>query len=228
MEQNPSGGRRGMPVWAIVLLVIVALLSTIAIIAAILARLREDVRAASCESSMKQISLALCLYSEEYAGTYPFSPKSKADATFETAVGSANRQSRADSLAAAMYPYLRDSYAFLCPSDDIASVMPMSYYYKHAVNLAARKGLKEPDFHYPARQIVLYERRAFHHRRGPIVDGARVNAAYIDGHVRMTRLRDVGADSEPMYFNALDTSDPKAANIRKPYWDPRCCYDKLW
>lgn len=75
----PAAPRRGMPVWGIVLLVLggcgVGGIAVIAIVAAILfpvfASAREAARKASCQSNVKQMSLAVLMYAEDFDGRFP-------------------------------------------------------------------------------------------------------------------------------------------------------------
>lgn len=93
------------------LLVVIAI---IAILAAILfpvfGRARENARRSSCQSNLKQIGLGILQYTQDYDEKYPGcfinEPKFGTDAL-------ANRVSYAQMI----YPYVKSSQIFVCPSD---------------------------------------------------------------------------------------------------------------
>jgi prepilin-type N-terminal cleavage/methylation domain-containing protein/prepilin-type processing-associated H-X9-DG protein len=99
--------RRGFTL--IELLVVIAI---IAILAAILfpvfAKARENARMASCKSNMKQIGLALAMYTQDYDETYPTSIGPDA-----TTLGNRTRVYSLERIA----PYIKNDGIFRCPSD---------------------------------------------------------------------------------------------------------------
>ena len=235
--QDPTTRRRGMSGWVIgliacggcclVAVVIIPILA--AILFPVFAKARESARKATCQANLKQISVSMKLYQSDWDSKAPSAAPGMNDNAFETTLGAAGGSGgRAAAWPAAIRPYVQGSSptsVFVCPSD---SGRTLSYYYKHAVNLAGKMKLGESDFAYPGDQIMLYERQPFHYGGGPIVDGASVNVAFVDGHVQTVRMVDVASDKEPGYFNYIDISKPKAAKVKQPYWDPRYCYDKLY
>ncbi|MDO8585693.1 MAG: DUF1559 domain-containing protein [Armatimonadota bacterium] len=233
MESQPER-RKGLSGGLIALIACggcVVLLLLLSIPAAILfpvfAKARESARKAGCQSNLKELSLAVNMYAQDHDLRFPCAVKGGNDEEFEITSGAPGNSGRATTWVRATDKYRRSSPDILrCPSDPAAGGVHNSYYYKHAVNRAGQAGLVEADFNWPAEQIVLYERKSFHWGRGPIMDGASVNAAFMDTHVSTVRMIDVAPDKEPRYFNFLDTSNPKAAKVKKPYWDPRYCFDK--
>ena len=195
----------------------------------VMAKARESARKAACMSNMKQLSLACKMYAQDWDYKYPSGVKGGSDREFETKLGPASTSGRATAWAEATNRYRprAGTDLFRCPSDSSAKGQDISYYYKHAVNLAGQAGLKESDFTYPSEQMLLYERRSFHWGGGPIQNGATLNAAFLDSHVAMITIVDVAPDREPEYFNVVYTSNPTAAKVTRPYWDPRYCFDKL-
>jgi len=92
------------------LLVVIAI---IAILAAILfpvfARAREKARQASCQSNVKQLSLAVLMYNQDYDETYPPCVTSPDFATGYTAFDLA-------------LPYVKNQQILLCPGDKVGRV----------------------------------------------------------------------------------------------------------
>jgi prepilin-type N-terminal cleavage/methylation domain-containing protein/prepilin-type processing-associated H-X9-DG protein len=88
------------------LLVVIAI---IAILAAILfpvfARAREKARQASCQSNVKQITLGMQMYAQDYDETLPYSIMGTMPAPLW-------------SVFEAVEPYLKNQQILLCPSDD--------------------------------------------------------------------------------------------------------------
>lgn len=86
------------------LLVVIAI---IAILAAILfpafARARENARAASCLSNMKQMGLAIEMYKQDYDGWYPFGARKDPGVT-------------TDWYHAFLDPYIKSNQVIHCPS----------------------------------------------------------------------------------------------------------------
>jgi prepilin-type N-terminal cleavage/methylation domain-containing protein/prepilin-type processing-associated H-X9-DG protein len=118
------------------LLVVIAI---IAILAAILfpvfAKAREKARQASCLSNLKQIGLGLMMYSQDYDERLP--------ATYQWMVEGNNWPLY--SWRGAMYPYVKNSQLFVCPSDSApgadpspVSIGPVSYAANDQVMVANR------------------------------------------------------------------------------------------
>ncbi|MDO8585692.1 MAG: DUF1559 domain-containing protein [Armatimonadota bacterium] len=217
--------RRGLtPLEWVVVAGIVAIL--IAILAPVFPKAREPARKPSCQGYLKELANAMSMYVEDWQGCFPVSGVAKDDLTFETKLKKNATAGPATTWAGAIAEFVEHPDAYYCPSDANGRGSSISYYYKHAVNVAARTGFAKEYFAFPAKQVMLYERQPFHWGGGPIADGARINAAFVDGHVQTVGMKDVGPESEPSYFNAR-TSSGRKAGVRKPYWDPRYCYDKL-
>ncbi len=92
------------------LLVVIAI---IAILAAILfpvfARARDRARQATCTSNLKQIGLAIMMYTQDYDERYP---------PYEVNHGSSNR--RASAHYDTVHPYIMNEQVHICPSGDFA------------------------------------------------------------------------------------------------------------
>ena len=100
--------RRGFTL--IELLVVIAI---IAILAAILfpvfARAREKARQASCQSNLKQITLAMAMYAQDYDDSLPYTI-------------SGSMTGRLWSVFEAIEPYSKNQQIVICPSDTDGSV----------------------------------------------------------------------------------------------------------
>jgi len=132
------------------------------------AKARENARQASCLSNLKQLSMALNMYANDWGGKLP--PASR--------------------WVAALKPYIKSEAVFRCPSD--RSGHPVNY----AMN-SRLSGRKLGDIVNPAAAIVLFDSSsespnpadagaslAKRHNGG-------ANVAYVDGHCKW--LRDVPA-----------------------------------
>jgi prepilin-type N-terminal cleavage/methylation domain-containing protein/prepilin-type processing-associated H-X9-DG protein len=121
------------------LLVVVAL---IAIVAALLfpvfSQVREKARQARCFSNLKQISLAMMMYVQDYDDMLPRDVTRWGDlpATDPCSPGNPNRR-----LEAKLGPYIRNTEVFACPS---ANTPPVTWDEAHAV--CGRDGWGYPDF----------------------------------------------------------------------------------
>lgn len=226
MEYQQPSPKKGFPAWAIAVIgcggcmfLILPILA--AILFPVFAKAREAAKKASCQTNLHELATAMQMYVTDY-GRLPSSVAGGSDLTFETRrTDPSGRATWASSVS----NYTKNKDAFACPSDRMTTAGDASYYYKHAVNMAAKSGLKMSNFAFPSEQIVLYERQPFHWGGGSIYPGVSLNVAFLDSHVKTFRLKDVAPDAEPAYFNTVDSSNPKGAKLKKPYWDPRYCYD---
>ena len=109
MKLKPLSGvnRTNKAFTLIELLVVIAI---IAILAAILfpvfARARENARRSSCSSNMKQIGLGIIQYTQDYDEKYPM-----------RYYGGAGARQEANSWRRQIYPYVKSSQLFSCPSN---------------------------------------------------------------------------------------------------------------
>ncbi len=103
-RKSQFGARHGFTL--IELLVVIAI---IAILAAILfpvfARARENARRASCQSNLKQISLGMMQYTQDY--DEKFSPAQGTDVA---------NGDNPNTIAVTLQPYLKSTQIFICPS----------------------------------------------------------------------------------------------------------------
>ncbi|MGC9318959.1 MAG: DUF1559 domain-containing protein [Armatimonadota bacterium] len=202
--------RRGFTL--IELLVVIAI---IAILAAILfpvfARAREKARQASCTSNLKQLSLGLLMYMQDYDQRF-----------VRTSANDMNAWAAADNPYSVWYraimPYVKNEQLYECPSDstpnsarwstsattwddwpaDGATAYPATAGYEFALSYGVNHnfgGATEADVSYPAQTGMVFECEAVlsyesstWEPRGYIRSAARhnemFNCGFFDGHVK--------------------------------------------
>ena len=133
--------RRGFTL--IELLVVIAI---IAILAAILfpvfARAREKARQSTCTSNLKQIGLAIRMYSQDYDETFPNSKIAGMTSNYsEPAISNIMIpvERYYGGWPTLMAPYVKNTQLFWCPSDNnkpsTAANAPISYYWRHCIDV---------------------------------------------------------------------------------------------
>lgn len=234
------------------LLVVIAI---IAILAAILfpvfARAREAARKSSCQSNLKQLTLAIKMYMDDFGQSLPSSKirmgttYTQSDPTFCTTVGDLNATSlapNAQTIATALKTYVKSREMWLCPSDslDVANQTytgEMSYYYRRAVDWGANNGYSsESVFEFPASQVIFVERLGYHGGQSSLgwTQGVKLNCGFLDGHVQYVAAK-FGASTAttpthtatgwPMYYNA-DVNGAQLP-ISTNNWNPTLYKDEV-
>ncbi len=141
--------RRGFTL--IELLVVIAI---IAILAAILfpvfAKAREKARQSTCLSNVKQITLSILQYAQDYDERFPFA--------YSTPPNSADRKG----LIQIIHPYIQNSQVHDCPSADMTSNVNSylgnrSYGYHQSLMPAAAAGVKLGEVLRPAEIVLMGE-----------------------------------------------------------------------
>src|SRR5690606_3441897 len=85
------------------LLVVIAIIALLAaILFPVFARVRENARRASCQTNLKQISLGILQYVQDYDETFPLSMDKPSGTT--------------NGWSATIQPYIKSSQIFQCPS----------------------------------------------------------------------------------------------------------------
>ena len=199
---------------AFTLIEILVVIAIIAVLAAILfpvfARARENARRSSCQSNMKQSSLAVIQYTQDYDEHFPLG-------LWVDSMG--NHRTAFDSIQ----PYAKNTQIGICPSDDgapdvtlyLPGSMPVSY-------TANDKLATAPDFGGPippslsevkqsARLPLIWDAINVTPPPPPFVlpsvvakrrhlEGA--NCAFVDGHVKWIKTQPELSDPDPA--NAYD------------------------
>ena len=182
--------RRGFTL--IELLVVIAI---IAILAAILfpvfAQAREKARQTTCVSNLKQIGLALRMYSQDYdetmfaSGMLPTMPATAADGqNIVRMIGGGTSYF--------LQPYIKNQQVFTCPSDAGENYWgrnstgwlwsheswwghPTSYHFRHCFDAADNgniaQGMTDARLGKPSELIVMFEASAFHKEKLPLYGG---------------------------------------------------------
>jgi prepilin-type processing-associated H-X9-DG protein len=209
----------------------------------ILARAPEAARKASCQTNMHEIAMAFEMYVGDYDGRLP------TWATYRGKPGATPDNFR--KLQGQMPPpppgkpyttwpmrlslHLRNKDVIWCPSDNFSEKpeAEVSYFLKKVVDPnyaggSVRKSWKEGDFNFPAEQVLFYENCSFHWGGQPLSDGALINVAFFDSHVKTVRLRDFGPQDEPDFFNWDPLANNEAGGpAPKRADDPRKYCDRL-
>jgi len=116
MRQQRDGKYKGFTL--IELLVVIAIISILAsILFPVFARARESARRASCMSNLKQIGLAVMMYTQDYDGKYP---QTEADYGINppAEVGGPWYQ-HIWYWPQFLYPYVKNQQVFFCPSSPV-------------------------------------------------------------------------------------------------------------
>lgn len=127
------------------LLVVIAIISILAaILFPVFARARENARRASCMSNLKQIGLGILQYTQDYDERYPPNINVSNFATVQTdptmpgSIFTVNDPSGSPkghflTWMDFIYPYVRSTQIFVCPSAPTATPTPPSYGYSGGI-----------------------------------------------------------------------------------------------
>lgn len=134
------------------LLIVIAIISIIAaILLPVFARVRETARRANCQSNLKQLGMGLLQYAQDYDERLPAGPWGGANFTF---TGWAGR----------VYPYVKSTGVFVCPSDvPLSTVTGSRISYMANVNISynnAENGTPAGSlakFTSPSRTVMVLE-----------------------------------------------------------------------
>jgi general secretion pathway protein G len=198
----------------------------ITILAAILfpmfTRARESARKSECLCNLIEIGNAISTYTHDYNGLLPSSILVSGNKTWneddfirfasEKRTLPLSNNTKAQTWPELIYPYCKDTSKYQCPSDPDDR---LSYYWKAAVDRAWYGGYRKlKDFKSPANQIIVFERKGWHHSdaaRG-LADGVKINCLFMDSHVASKSIRNSG------YAENDDSSSPLPKNGGEPAW----------
>jgi len=195
---------------AFTLIELLVVIAIIAILAAILfpvfAQAREKARETSCISNMKQIGLALRMYSQDYdetlfaSGMLPHVTANGAPLNYGDAPDGQNIiRMLGGGTIYFLTPYTKNQQMFKCPSDvgdnywgrsttswpystAVFWGHPTSYHYRHIFDCAndggsnMKKGAADALVGYPATVIIMFEAGAFHKEKLPLYGGVHPTA----------------------------------------------------
>ena len=205
---------------AFTLIEILVVIAIIAMLAAILfpvfARARENARRSSCQSNLKQLSLATMQYTQDYDDHFPLGISASASGVF-TALD-------------LVQPYAKSKQIAICPSDaepfdvDLSSlaptIAPSSYSANDKIATTPEFGGPAPaslaQIHQTSRIPLIWD-AVLDTTTAPLtpglpnviaqrrhLDGA--NCAFVDGHVKWIKTRpelsNVGAGDPYLFWNA--------------------------
>ncbi len=219
---------------AFTLIELLVVIAIIAILAAILfpvfARARENARRSSCQSNLKQIALGFIQYTQDYDERLPNVQDSGATGVTTAPGISWNYFSRPGALnttrfnmtLGGVYPYIKSTQIFVCPSDSVGQIRDNSYATNSCLNAAAsvtpmpaaninlRLGKSLAAFDDTVRTMMLGEEaitdgdsvtstddgyllKDTNSFSGRHFDGS--NIAFLDGHVKFLKVTRIRADN---------------------------------
>ncbi len=113
-----TSARRGITLTELLVVIgIVALLA--AILFPVFGRVRENSRKSSCLSNLKQIGAAMLIYCQDYNDKLPHSAQASdpVDGGWVQGAGGAAYTFPANVAKGALYPYVKNTQVYICPSD---------------------------------------------------------------------------------------------------------------
>lgn len=161
------------------LLVVIAIIAILAsILFPVFARAREKARESACMSNLRQIGLALRMYSDDHDELLPmaadFPTAGPIPTTSDVSLGGV-------SLRDVLHPYTKNNQIFRCPSDKdkFWEVEGLSYSYCSGAFEFYASPMEPPDIS-PTAFSLVYDYSPDWHSKGP-------NVLYADGHVKVSR-----------------------------------------
>lgn len=193
------------------LLVVIAIIAILAsILFPVFAKAREQARAISCLSNMKQLGVGLQMYVQDNDECYPGAWRQYADASGDAncelmgghaaVAGGQEAYCRQASIKAVLDPYIRNGGVWKCPSDTgcnpnfVAGKRYTSYHYRHYFLVGTASIYAQPlwtytetNFEKPSQIFSFCEVWTWHMPEpGPanFKRDAKMNLTFIDGHAK--------------------------------------------
>lgn len=213
------------------LLVVIAIIAILAsILFPVFARARENARRASCQSNLKQLALAMTMYTQDYDETFtaiggPRQADPIAGTSFQYWGAATDGKQYWGGWVTRIYPYVKNAQVFLCPSNTFNAYgvnygLPVYYYRSSdgAMPTYFNAPIKLAQFTRPSESMMISEKGAgggdqyilsgqYYCGAAPHFDGG--NIAFVDGHVKWMRFQET----------PLPGSWP-APNASYPKWHP--------
>jgi len=168
--------RRGFTL--IELLVVIAIIAILAsILFPVFSRAREKARESACISNLKQITIALMMYTSDYDNLLPLANEYPA-----TSSPNAAHKQGPPGLLDVLAPYTKNTQIFRCPSDKDGYYKEQGTSYDYANGLQMPGMLPEsmdsPWGQDPVKVPIVFDYSVDWHAKGPVI-------AYCDGHVKV-------------------------------------------
>lgn len=177
------------------LLVVVAILSTLAgMLFPALARARAHAQRQSCVANLRQLSMALTLYAQDFDENLPTFRAEPRDAVRATELDYWHDRFCAGldlapgerCWAHFLGPYVRADRLFFCPADGKTEERPVTSY-EYKPGLARDPAI--PAIEHPSSVAAIYEPWSYHlERQSEYSSTAAGNVAFPDGHVAWRRF----------------------------------------
>jgi prepilin-type N-terminal cleavage/methylation domain-containing protein len=203
------------------LLVVIATVSILAtLLVSALSGAKEASKRTACLSNLKQVAMAIRLYTEDWSDSLPVLPNPN---PYPNGVGAFYKQ-LVKSYVGLTGPVAPTEKVFICPSDQFFSTQPWHAFTSYTFNgyevgpgaIDRITGQKFSAIKSPTRAVLVGEVPAFFGGSWhPIVNADYPNAkavvSFVDGHVNNTRI----------YWNGVADSDPAS-------YEPPAGYDYSW
>jgi len=243
------------------LLVVIAIISILsAILFPVFARARESARRASCLSNLKQIGLGMTMYVQDYDEHYPMALEGKWGGPYKPQttpgwpgtkfqVSDGNPGGHFFSWMDMIYPYVKNTQIFVCPSKQTGADDVPSYGYSEAIDGAGNShyanigvdnnvGLSLSQIQRPSETLIVLDWVSYYNiyanpreynpasiSRAPHFDGT--NIVFCDGHAKWLKGTSIingytGTSSRCTATNLSEvTSGANRINVHcNPLWNP--------